>query len=180
MKWLLSILIVIVVILLAGLAYVFSGYYNISATQPHWTTTLWIIDQLRERSIEAHSKGIRPPPAKTPRLMKTGLEHFHEMCRDCHGAPGYKPEEFAEGLYPKPPDLTDRDIQELSDPALFWVVKNGIKMTGMPAFGRTHDNDVLWGMVYVVRQLPGLKPDRYEKMLEAAGVGEKEEDHHHK
>jgi mono/diheme cytochrome c family protein len=177
MKWLVSILIVIIVILVVGFAYIFSGYYNVSATQPHWASTLWIIDELRERSIEAHSKGIRPPPP-TPRLTKAGLEHFHEMCHDCHGAPGYKPEEFAEGLYPKPPGLSARDVQAMSDAALFWVVKNGIKMTGMPAFGPTHGDDILWGMVSVVRQLPGLKADQYKRMLVAAGVGEKEEDHH--
>ncbi len=173
-------LIIVCLLVVAGMVYIFSGYYDISATRPHRKTTAWMINQLRERSIEFHSKGIKPHDLKDPKLLKAGIEHYHEMCRLCHGAPGYEKEEFAEGLYPKPPKLTSKEIQEISDAEAFWVLKNGIKMTGMPAFGTTHDDDELWGMVAFWRRLPSLTPEQYKELLESMGViTEKGEHHHH-
>lgn len=174
------ILIIICLLVVAGIIYVFSGYYDISATHPHWDTTVWMIDQIREQSIEFHSKGIKPRDLKDEKLLKVGIQHYHEMCRLCHGAPGQEKEEFATGLYPKPPDLASKEIQkEMSDAETFWVLKNGIKMTGMPAFGPTHDDDELWGIVAFWRRLPGMKPEQYKEYLESAGVhGEKGEHNH--
>jgi len=89
-------------------------------------------------------------------------------------------EEFAKGLYPLPPKLESRGIQAMTDAETFWVVKNGIKMTGMPAFGPTHDDEELWGIVAFWRRLPGMKPEQYKEVVESAGVQiEKQEHHHH-
>ncbi len=178
MKALLLAVVIICLLVAAGAVYLFSGYYDISATRPHWKTTVLMISQLRDRSIEFHSKGIKTHDLKDPKLLKTGIEHYHEMCRLCHGAPGYEKEEFAEGLYPKPPKLTSKEIQEMSNAEAFWVLKNGIKMTGMPAFGPTHDDDELWGMVGFWRRLPSLKPEQYKKLLESAGVETDKGEHH--
>ncbi len=180
MKVLIVILIIIGVIIGAGIIYVYSGYYNIAAIQPHLKMTVWLINEVREASIEYHSKGIKAPSTIDPNTMREGVRHFHEMCRLCHGAPGFPKEEFAEGLYPKPPDLASKDVQEGSDPEIFWVLKNGIKLTGMPAFGPTHDDNELWAMVRVFRRLPELKqPEQYKQMLESAGVKMEKEEHHH-
>ncbi len=179
MRSLLLVVIIVCVLLAAGIVYLFSGYYNIAAAKPHLKTTVWVIDTVRERSIEFHSKGIKPRDLKDPKLLKVGIEHYHEMCRLCHGAPGDEKEEFAKGLYPKPPNLASREIQDMTDAETFWVLKNGIKMTGMPAFGLTHDDDELWGIAGFWRRLPGLKPEQYKELLESAGVRMEKGQHHH-
>ena len=179
MRSLILALIIICLLVAAGIVYLFSGYYDISATRPHWKTTVWIINEVRERSVEFHSKTIKPHDLKDPKLLKVGVEHYHEMCRLCHGAPGQEEEEFARGLYPKPPDLASKDVQEMSDAEAFWILKNGIKMTGMPAFGPTHNDDDLWGIVSFWRRLPGLKPEQYKEFLVSAGVRTGKEEHHH-
>jgi mono/diheme cytochrome c family protein len=156
-------------LIVAGIAvFVWTGTYNVAATEPHWSATVWFLNEVRERSISVRSRGIIPPSLRDQRLVEIGFRHYHEMCRLCHGAPGVPAEEFAKGLNPKPPNLTSKDVQELSRSELYWVVKNGIKMTGMPAFGVTHTEEELWAMVAFAKCLPDLKPEEYEAMVKAA------------
>jgi mono/diheme cytochrome c family protein len=156
-------------ILLAGVAYyVFSGTYDIAASTPHWDITLEGIEVLRDRSILAHSRDISAPSLKDPKLMHTGLSHFQETCRLCHGAPGYPRLDFAMGLYPSPPELNAKDVQAWNDGQLYWIAKNGLKMTGMPAFGYTQTDEELWGIVAVVRALPNLNEEGYKGLVESA------------
>jgi len=170
-------LIAIICILVVGLVlFVWSGIYNISTTDPHWKITSWLLEKVRDRSISAHSRGIVAPSLKDEKLIGNGFGHYHAMCRLCHGAPGHPPDEFAEGLYPSPPNLTSREIQEFTDAELYWIVKNGIKMTGMPGFGVTHDEKGLWGIVAFLRRLAILESDGYNNMLEK--YGPEEEGHH--
>ncbi|MBW2147605.1 MAG: cytochrome c [Deltaproteobacteria bacterium] len=112
--------------------------------------------------------------------MNICIRHYIAMCRVCHGAPGYALSEIAQGLYPEPPTLTSKDVQELTDAQLYWIMKNGIKMTGMPAFGKTHQEEDLLGMLALVRRLPTIQHEDYDAMLEAAGQrgGGQERDHH--
>jgi len=170
-------LIAIICIVAAGIAvFVWSGIYNVSTTEPHWKVTAWLLEEARDRSISAHSKGIAAPALKEENLIGNGLGHYHATCRKCHGAPGYPPDEFAEGLYPSPPHLTSKEIQEFSDAELYWIVKNGIKMTGMPGFGVTHEENELWGIVAFLRRLATLESDGYNDML--VKYGPEEEGHH--
>jgi mono/diheme cytochrome c family protein len=158
---------------------VWFGIYNVAATEPHWKITVWYLEKVRERSISVHSRGVTPPSLKDQKLIEIGFRHYHEMCQLCHGGPGVYPEDFAKGLNPKPPDLISEGIRRLSSAELYWIVKNGIKMTGMPAFGVTHNEEELWAMVAFVNRLPYLKPWEYEEMLETGDVhGEVETSHH--
>lgn len=154
MKLFWLILIIIVVFVLGGLLYLYSGYYDISALHPHQKVTLAILNEVRERSIAFHSKDVTAPPVVDPSVLLAGQKHFQEICRLCHGAPGFRRERFADTLYPNPPYLGSRDIQSMSDKEIYWVIKNGIKMTGMPAFGRMYHDEELWGIVKTVRSLP--------------------------
>jgi mono/diheme cytochrome c family protein len=163
------------------IVFVWRGGYNVAATVPHWKITHWFLEKVRERSISTHSKGIVVPPLNNPKLIEAGFRNYHEMCRLCHGAPGYSQTEIARGLYPSPPDLTkEESVKGRKDAQFYWIIQNGIKMTGMPAFGSTHEEQELWGIVAFLRRLPGLKPEEYRAMLKAAGIhGEREDDHHH-
>ena len=150
---------------------IWSGVYNLSALKPHQAPIAWVIEKARDRSITLHSKDIPVSLLRDdPRLIAEGLEHYHSMCRWCHGAPGFKQSEFALGLYPGPPPLSSGDVQARRDPELFWIVKNGLKMTGMPAFGPTHTDEQLWGTVALVRRLPKLPAKEYKSLVQAAGL----------
>ncbi|HJX32383.1 MAG TPA: cytochrome c [Thermodesulfobacteriota bacterium] len=182
MKIFMTIVIVIFLLAVGVAAFTWSGIYNVAATDPHWPVTVWFLNEVQERSVHVHSKGISPPPLKDQKPVEIGFSHYHTMCRLCHGAPGIFPEEFAKGLNPKPPDLTSEDVRELSRAELYWVVKNGIKMTGMPAFGITHTEDELWAMVTLVNRLPDLTPEEYKAMMMNArgeGAASHHGGHHH-
>ena len=90
------------------------------------------------------------------------MHHYKEMCELCHGGPGKEPSEVGKGLRPQPPSLV-KAAPELRDTEIFWVVKHGIRMTGMPAFGLTHPDAELWEVVALVRSLPSTSPREYDK-----------------
>jgi mono/diheme cytochrome c family protein len=167
-----GVLIVLGCLIVGGGALVLSGAYNVAADVPHWRVTLLLLEAVKDRSIAVHSKGITVPPLNEESLVHEGFLHFHETCRFCHGGPGYPKEEFAEGLYPQPPSLNSPDLQrELGDRELYWIVKNGLKMTGMPAFGEIHPEEQLWGIVAFLRRLPSLDERTYEQMVETISGG---------
>jgi len=170
MKYLLTIAIAVVVVGVGALLYAWSGSYNIAATEPHWKVTTSLIDMLRDRSVAVHSEGVQAPNLDDPRYLRAAAPHYHGMCRLCHGAPGARTNEFAKGLYPSPPDLTSRALQDTRSSAeMYWIVKHGIKMTGMPAFGPTHDETELWGLVVLARALPETSAKAYAEALEQHG-----------
>ena len=180
MKYLLTIVIVLAVLIVGALLYVWSGSYNIAATEPHWSITSSLIDALKDRSIEVRSEDIHPPNLDDPKLTVLAFSHYHEMCRLCHGAPGYLPEEFAAGLYPSTPSMTKGDFQkELTDAEIYWIVKHGIKLTGMPAFGPHHKDEILWGLVALTKEMPKMSPEQYQRQVKEMGL-EEEMSHGHK
>jgi len=173
MKYLLTIAIVLAVFTVGAVLYVWSGIYNIAATEPHWSFTSSFIETLRDRSIALRSKNIQAPNLDDPKLKQAAFPHYHEMCRLCHGAPGYPPEEFARGLYPSPPIMTSGNIQkEFSEAEIYWIVKHGIKMTGMSAFGPTHKGEELWGLVALAKEIPEMSPEQYQEQVEEMGLEE--------
>ena len=139
----------------AGLAFLYSGLYDVAATAPHWRITEWILETARVRSIKAHATHITAPPRRDdPARIPMGTEHFAAHCALCHGAPGVPKGDIAQGLYPPPPDL-GVTASGYSDGELFWIVKHGIKMTGMPAWA-DHRDEELWATVTFLRKLPGM------------------------
>ena len=179
--------------IVAGIAvFVLSGFYNVSAMVPHWSVTFNVLEEIRDQSVSYHSKGIVAPSLKDPKMEEAGFHHFHETCRLCHGAPGIAQDEFAKGLYPDPPDLASPDLQqEMNDAKIFWIIKNGLKMTGMPSFGVTHSDQEIWDIVAFVDRLSTLKPDIYKTMVKETrkndghhnesgeGAGHEDGAHHH-
>jgi len=180
MKIILAVLVIIVAAIGGVAGFIWSGTYNVAATVHHWDFTYELLREARDRSIEAHGQGIKAPSLKDPKLQEGGMHEFHEMCRLCHGAPGYPNSEFAQGLYPAPPNLATKYVQTWDDGQLFWIVKNGIKMTGMPSFGVTHGDNELWTIIAFLRRLPELKPEVYEGLVKSRETsGEEESLHRH-
>jgi len=180
MKIFLTPFIILVLLVVAVAVLLWSGSYNVAATVPHWRVTHWVLGKVRDQSIAAHSKGIIVPSLKDLKLFDIGFKNYHAMCRGCHSAPGDPRTEIAKGLNPSPPDFASKDMKMRNEAELYWVIKNGIKMAGMPAFGPTHNEEELWGIVAFLRRLPNLKPKEYNAMVKAAHIHDTQPRHHHK
>ena len=142
-------------------------YSGLSADVPHTQPVYWLLETIRERSVEARARDIIVPnDLKDPNRIPRGAGQYADMCSGCHLAPGMKRTEISQGLYPRAPEL--RRTTTLTPEEQFWVVKHGIKMTGMPAWGVTHDDDLLWDVVAFVRKLPELSPEQYETLVKNA------------
>lgn len=149
----------------AGIAV--SGAYDVAADSPHFALTQAIIGYVREQSIEARTGTIKVPSLSDPKMIAEGAEHYDAMCTRCHLAPGMADNEMRPGMNPRPPELAKLPI---GDPAeQFWVIKHGIKMTAMPAWGTTHTDEEIWNMVALLQKLPKLTPAQYHALVAAAG-----------
>ncbi len=150
--------------------FAWSGIYNIAATEPHWMITSEVLEVVRERSIDERAeKLVAPKEVPLPALVQAATD-YAEMCTQCHLAPGMAPTALNQGLYPQPPVLhkadDDEDIREL-----FWVIKNGIKLTGMPAWGKVHTDEEIWALAQFVKYLPEMTPQKYRELTGMAGAG---------
>jgi len=179
MKYFFGALGVLVALSSAAIIFMYTGWYDVAATTPHGDLATWFMEEVRDRSIAYHGKEIQRSALKDPRWVKAGFREYHAMCRLCHGAPGYPPTEIAQGLNPKPPKLASEEVQRRKEADLYWVVKNGIKMTGMPGFGPTHDEEELWAMVAFVKRIPAIQAKEYGAMAAEAEGGKGKKDHHH-
>lgn len=162
-----SIAFLVLVVLVGGAGFIYSGIYNVAATEPHWPGTRWLIETARVRSIKAHASGIVvPADLSTQARIVAGTSHFSDHCVGCHAGPGVEADDMAEGMYPKPPVLTHA-AEQYTPAELFWILKNGIKMTAMPSWG-DHSDDDLWNTVAFVEKLPGMTHEEYETLIAAA------------
>lgn len=159
----------------AALAYVYFGVFNVAADEPHSALVYAVMDIVRSRSIAVRARDIQVPALDDQKLIATGAQHYAEMCSDCHLAPGKSESEIRAGLYPQPPDLSKH--LHASPAETFWVIKHGIKMSGMPAWGATHDDSSIWGLVAFLQKLPELGPDQYRELV--SKKGESREHHQH-
>ncbi len=169
MKIVLTIVAVLVVLTLAGAFFVHSGTYDVAATSPDNGFVTSLMRRTLHESVERRSEGIQVPPLDDPAMIREGLIHYYEMCATCHGAPGIKMSPIGQGLNPAPPELASKaEPDEAAE--WFWIVKNGIKMTGMPAFGPTHTDQEIWAILAFVQQMPKMTPAEYQKMVDDAGL----------
>ena len=159
-----------------GLIVLFSGVYNVSATSPHSGIVASLLDAAMGSSVEAHAEGIQAPANFEKIDPNTGVEHYRGMCEMCHGGPGIKPSEIGQGLYPPPPNLQE-SAGDWTPAQLYWIIKNGVKDTGMPAFGPTHSDEKLWAITAFVKKLPKMTPQQYQTMKAPPGAEEKHEEH---
>lgn len=174
-----TIVVTILITIFGAYIYVSSGSYNVSQLVPHKKITQSLIEFTMGKSVEKRMKTIKMPDnfADSTMIIE-GYEHYNEMCVSCHGAPGKNQSEIVEGLYPKPPLLykhaNGEDAREF-----FWIIKNGIKMTSMPAFKPTHSDEKIWALTaFVTTELPSIKPEEYDDWLKKyAGVNEEREGH---
>jgi mono/diheme cytochrome c family protein len=157
----------LLVLVIAATVAIYAGLYNIAADVPHTQPVYWLFETLRERSVAARAPDIVVPnDLDDANRISRGAGQYAEMCSGCHLAPGMKRTEISRGLYPRAPELRHRTDLSLAEQ--FWIVKHGVKMTGMPAWGVTHDDQLLWDVVSFVRELPQLTPEQYDALVKDA------------
>ena len=157
----------VVMLVIATAAFLYSGFYNIAADDPHTRPVYALLESLRDRSIAVRARGIQPPADLTsPQRVAGGAGLYNEMCSGCHLGPGVEASEMSKGLYPQAPLLSE--IQDLTAGQQFWVIKHGVKLSAMPAWGKTHPDPLIWDMVAFVRKLPGMTPEEYKRLVATA------------
>jgi mono/diheme cytochrome c family protein len=166
MSRILKVSLVVALVLVTGaigaLVFVGSGVYDIGADDHHTKLTLALIEQLRDRSIETRARDIDVPALGDSARIVAGAERYGSLCVSCHLAPGVMKSAVRPGLYPHPPNLAQ---QAAIDPKrAFWIVKHGIKMSAMPAWGNSLDDGAIWDIVAFVRQLPDMSPETYRQL----------------
>lgn len=167
---------VLALVVLAVLAVAYGGFVDVSAVGAESEPVEWFLETTRHSSIERAIGRLEAPPLDDAGTLRTGLVHYHQMCVTCHGAPGIGAAELARGLNPMPPELArSGEGEEIVE--TFWVVKNGLKMTGMPAFGPTHSDEDLWAIAAFVHRLPELSAEDYAAMVENARMSLESEGH---
>jgi len=143
------------------------GPVDVAAHKPHSALTEWVLEETMENSVCRNAGAICLPEGFEQVGPDEGIGHYREMCATCHGGPGISRDEIGQGLYPLPPDL--QDSAEATPPAeLYWVIRNGINPTGMPAFEPTHTDKQLWQIKALIHHLPRMTPEEYRRLLEPA------------
>jgi hypothetical protein len=149
---------------IAAGVYFFAGFFNVGAGWEDPAPLRWALVQTRQASIARQSESVDAPPIKLddPAVVRDGAHEYDEHgCTNCHGGPGVTWAKFSEGLNPDPPEL--KEVAGMEPGQLFWVIKNGIRMTGMPSFGKAGvSDDDIWKIVAFVKKLPNVSEADYK------------------
>lgn len=167
--WARSLAVLLLVGALGGGLVVVLGLIPIKASSGHWTITAWFLNFTMERSVATHSLTIRPPTLDHPGLVVQGATHYDFGCRPCHGAPEMPQPVIAQRMTPAPPYLP-WIVSEWKEQQLFYIVKHGVKFTGMPAWPTQQRDDEVWAMVAFLRQLAQLTPEKYHELTRGEAV----------
>jgi mono/diheme cytochrome c family protein len=149
--------------ILIWLGVVFSGAYNVAATDKHFDVVRWTFHTTMHRSVATRADEISLPERISEDLIAEGARHYDSTCIYCHGAPGQEPSEWSRGMRPEPPQLVEA-AAHWSPEEIFWIVQNGFKMTGMPAFGSHHDSSEIAAIAAFVSQLPDMPVEDYRAL----------------
>lgn len=149
----------LLVLAILGFVIVYTGAYNVAATAGHTAFGRWALDTTMRNSVEARAAVLAPSADLRVDLAAGGTE-YKAMCQQCHGGPGAARADWAEGIVPRPPDLSHA-AETWSSNEIFWIVKHGIKMSGMPSFGHDHSDATLWNIAAFVKELPATTPEQY-------------------
>jgi mono/diheme cytochrome c family protein len=158
-----------IVVGIGAAVFFFGGFYSVAGTAEDPAIVTWALTQVRTASIDRHAGDQPPASINEPASVQAGAQAFATHgCIDCHGAPGVAWKKFSEGLHPDPPDLKDV-VKDLTPAQLFWVVKNGINMTGMPSFALAGvKDDEIWSIVAFLKKLPGVSEADYKAWTAAS------------
>lgn len=155
--------ILVVLGLLAALIFIHSGVFNVAATVEDAPPLRWVLVTTREASVRRHARGIEAPDLSGAQRVESGFRTYRDACAMCHAAPGRDAFPMAQGLNPQAPSLAEK-AEEMSAAELYWVIKNGIRFTGMPAWGGVLSDREIWDVVAFIQRLPDMTAADYDAL----------------
>jgi cytochrome c553 len=158
-----GLILLVLALAVGGFLFAWSGLFNVGASTGHWRITSWFLHFAMRNSVETHAMGIDAPALDDPALVHRGAGHFATGCAPCHGAPGEPRSPIVREMTPHPPSLGP-SMPSWKDRELFWIVKHGVKYTGMPAWPARERDDEVWSMVAFLRSLPELDSAGYQRL----------------
>jgi len=161
-KILLALLVLTIVAIAAAIGMTMQRGISARAEPAAMESTLAL--SLRRLAIPRAARNLRNPLPLTPQVLQEGRDHFADHCASCHGNDGSGRTEMGPNFYPRTPNMREPRTQQLSDGEIFYIVKNGVRFTGMPAWGDEHDVEDNWKLVHFIRHLPQITPAEIEEM----------------
>jgi mono/diheme cytochrome c family protein len=154
-----------VAIVAGGLAFMESGIYDVSASSGHNPLVAWVLHETYMQSLHRHAKDIVvPADLVSAANFQAGARLYNSTCVYCHGAPGRELSSIGQGILPLAPPLLD--AHRRNNPKLmFWVIKNGVKMTGMPSFGKTQSDQAMWQLAAFLSTGRGISAQDYDALV---------------
>jgi mono/diheme cytochrome c family protein len=154
-----------IVFAIVAAAFFFGGFYNVAASEDDPQIVTLALPKVREASIDRYSAGLKPPQGMSlddQAVIQAGAKAFYQRgCTNCHGGPGVEWAKFSEGMHPDPPDL--KDVADDEPRIIFWTIKNGINMTGMPSFSKIGaDDKEIWSITAFVKKFGSVKPEDFK------------------
>jgi mono/diheme cytochrome c family protein len=162
------IFVILAVLLAAGSIYgwtIISGGFSARSTPSR--VEAFVAKRLRSLATPTRARDAKNSVAPSPEVLSAAKTHFADHCASCHGNDGRGATLIGRGLYPKPPDMTQPDTQNLTDGELYYIIENGIRFTGMPAFAEeegNQNNEESWALVHFIRHLPSMTDDEAIEM----------------
>jgi mono/diheme cytochrome c family protein len=157
--------IVLIVVAVAFAAAWFIAGRGFSAREEPTAVEAFVARRLRSFATPRAARNEQNPVASSEEVVAEATAHFADHCAICHANDGSGDASIGKGLYPKPPDLRQSQTQNLTDGELFYIIHNGVRLTGMPAFGEPGQPDLdSWKLVHFIRHLPNITPEELEKM----------------
>ena len=152
-----------IIVAIGASVFFFGGFYSVAGTAEDSSAVTWALTKVRTASIDRHAQDQPPSSINEAASVQAGAKAFAAHgCPTCHGGPGVSWAKFSEGLHPDPPDLKEV-VGDISPAQLFWVVKNGINMTGMPSFAQAGAKDEeIWSIVAFLKKLPSVSEADYK------------------
>ncbi len=158
-----TLLILIVLGALSAIGFVYIGAYNISAVDQHTSPVYKLLEYAMRKSVQLRTASIEVPELRNEQRIANGAAIYREHCVQCHGAPGVPPEAFSLGLLPAPANMVAA-AREWEAPELYWIIRHGIKMSGMPAWEYRLSDDEIWDTVAFVQRMPAMTVAEYREL----------------
>ena len=155
----------LILALAAGWFWVWHFAGGFSARERPSSLETFFATQARRLAVPANAKQLRNPVPYSPEVLEDARAHWADHCAFCHGNDGKGDTEAGRNLYPKPPDMRALSTQSRTDGELYFTINRGVRLTGMPAWGKPGDDDEdSWRLVYFIRHLPKMTTNEVEAM----------------
>ena len=165
----------VVILIQAAAMWLFMSNQGFSAKEkPSWMESM-MARQARSVATPSDAKTLTNPRTVSDETLSEAREHWTEHCSFCHGIDG-RGSAIGRNMYPPAPNMNDPQTQKKTDGELFYIVSNGIRLTGMPAWEGMDSPEALWDLVSFIRHLPQLSPDELKQMQELAGEAADDDD----